>query len=635
MSPQPEKSKGFLIASAAAPHFAFLLCIAKLFALKRDLVPHHVRRQRQLAIAYAAVVVTLSLACLSVPIGSKLAAAALGVMVPGTGFLQWAAGSQILLAVGWASAGLALFFAALILWFATGNLVAPMATWVLLAAASARPELVALDSGQVSAGWQFALAPALAATAGIIGWRQPRKTQARPSLPTATPVPASPPDNDELSIEKLQRLRVLLDRALQPVERFDGFEWRDQFQTAAVRYQVNFMAYALALARANYAPAADAYFLQAQQSLQTKIGDRRLWRYWRVENAWGNFRLGADPVPRQNIMYSGFTALQIGIGGSFDDLILHHRGAPWRSYAPREIAAALTEQYARAPYGLLACEPNWIYPLCNIITMAGLRAMDARAETDHWPDLADRFLHSLDREATAPDGRFIAFRSALTGIAPPSPGGIVMQTFPCLFLNALAPERAQEHWARAREQLDEGDWRRLFWPVDVGNYGFSRAAGYAATAAAAIELGDRQVAAECLARLEDECRSRSDRGVIHREKSSLWAHSCELLALCGRPNGLRNLVEDGTARAGPRLVAAPYPAVLIAKAKSDGRRLELVLHPGAGTCAATLEFGGLLPDRTYSTGQPNQQSLKSDAGGHAVLQTALAERTTLRLEPII
>lgn len=635
MSPQLEKPKGFRARQTAVPFFTFVLCITKQFTIKSAPLPQHVRRQRQLAVAYATVVATLSLLCLILPLGSKLVAVALGIIVPGAGFLQWAAGDQLLFAVGWVLAGLALFFAALILWFATGNLVAPIATWALLAAASARPELFALDSGQVSAGWQFALAPALAATAGILGWRKPQKAQARVIVPRATRVAAPAPDGDELSIETLQRLRVLLDRALQPVERFDGFEWRDQFQTAAVRYQVNFMAYALAMARANYAPAADAYFLKAQQSLQTKIGDRRLWRYWRIENAWGNFLLSADPIPRQNIMYSGFTALQIGIGGSLDDLVLHDRGATWRRYPPSDIAATLAKQYGRAPYGLLACEPNWIYPLCNIITMAGLRALDAWAGTDHWPDLADRFLHSLDREATAPDGSFIAFRSALTGIAPPTPGGIVMQAFPCLFLNALSPELAQEHWVRVRERLDAGDWKRLFWPVDVGNYCFSRAAGYAATAAAAVELGDRQIAAECLARLEDECRSRSDHGIIHREKSSLWAHSCELLARCGRANGLRDLVEDGTARTGPRLVAAPYPAVLIAKARSDGRSLELVLHPGDGSCSATLAFGGLLPGRAYSTGQPSLPTLKSDADGRATLQMALAGRTVLSLEPTI
>lgn len=633
MSPHPEQSKGNPIAQAAVPFFGHILCIAKLFAFERSQLPQHVRRQRRVAITYATVVTALSLMCLVVPLGPKPEAMALGIMVPGTGFLQWAANGQILAAAGWTLAGLSLFIVALIVWFATGNIVAPIATWVLVAAASARPELFALDPIQTSAGWQFALAPVLSGSAGLLAWRRPKAPRMKAVMPEAARVASPAPHRDELPIETLQRLRVLLDRALQPVERFDGFEWRDQFQTAAVRYQVNFMAYALALARANYAPAADAYFLEAQQSLQTKIGDRRLWRYWRLENAWGNFRLGADPVPHQNIMYSGFTALQIGIGGSFRDLVLHDRGTTWRRYAPSDLTTALARQYAGAPYGLLTCEPNWIYPLCNIITMVGLRAIDARAGTDHWSRLADGFLDSLDREATARDGSLIAFRSTVTGIAPPAPGGIVMQAFPCLFLNALSPELAQEHWARVRKRLDAGDWRRLFWPVDVGNYGFSRAAGYAGTAAAAVELGDRQIAAECLARLEDECRSRSDRGVTHREKSSLWAHSCELIALCGRPDGLRDLVADGTARAGPRLIAAPYPAVLIAKAVSDGRSLELVLHPGDGTCVATLEFGGLLPDRAYSTGQPNLPKLTSDAEGRATLQIALAGRTVLSLEP--
>lgn len=578
---------------------------------------------------------TLALVCLIVPLGSKPQAVALGLIVPGVGFLQWAAGDQVLFAVALSMTGLAVFFIALIVWFATGNVVAPIAAWVLSAAASAWPELFALDPHQASAGWPFALAPALAATARIMGWRKREKTQAGTIAPETTRVPASASNGDELSIETLQRMRVLLDRALQPVERFDGFEWRDQFQTAAVRYQVNFIAYALAVARANYTPAADAYFSQAQRSLQAKIGDRRLWRYWQIENAWGNFRLDADPVPQQNIMYSGFTALQIGIGGCFDDLVLHDRSATWRRYPPSDIATALVRQYEAAPYGLLACEPNWIYPLCNIITMAGLRAVDARAGTDHWATLADRFLHSLDREATAPDGSFIAFRSALTGIAPPALGGIVMQAFPCLFLNALSPELALEHWARVRGQLDAGDWRRLFWPVDVGNYGFSRAAGYAGTAAAAVELGDQRIAAACLARLEEECRSRSDQGVVHRENSSLWAHSCELLALCGRPNGLHDLVNNVAPGTGPRLVSAPYPAVLIAKAKSDGRSLQLVVHPGGSACSASLEFSGLHPNRTYSTGQPSVPMLRSDAKGCAILRMALAERTVLNLQPTI
>jgi hypothetical protein len=297
--------------------------------------------------------------------------------------------------------------------------------------------------------------------------------------------------------------------------------------------------------------------------------------------------------------------------------------------------ALLDRQYRTSPYGLLACEPNWIYPLCNLITMAGIRAVDGRLGTDRWQQLAESFLASLDREATRRDGSFIAFRSALTGMAPPAPGGIVMQAFPCLFLNALSPERAQEHWWRVRQCLDHGSWQRLFWPVDVGNYGFSRASSYAATAAAAVEMGDTAIAEECLRRLEIECPSREVDGVIHRERASLWAHTLEMLARCGAPDGFRELVERPGHEHGPRLISAPYPDVIVAHAMREERGLKLVLHPGHETSRPLLEFGGLIPDRHYRTGIDDQPFLKVDAGGRALLRLQLVGRTSLSLEPVV
>ena len=120
--------------------------------------------------------------------------------------------------------------------------------------------------------------------------------------------------------------------------------------------------------------------------------------------------------------------------------------------------------------------------------------------------------------------------------------------------------------------------RRLFWPVDVGNYGFSRAAGYAATAAAAVELGDPGIAQECLQRLEAECSSRCDSGVIHRDRASLWAHALELVARCSGQDGMRGLTGNADRKDGPRLVRADYFDVLVARAHADDRVLELVLY---------------------------------------------------------
>jgi len=592
-------------------------------------LPYHVKRQRRVFALYGALVTALTIASHAVP--SALAPALLGTMFPGAGFLHWAAGDQVVIATVLFLAGLGLFMTALVLWFATGNLIAPSLTWMTLAVVSSDPNLFGLSSTEVASGWPSLLAPFTVIGLGLVLLRP-----ARPPRAQSVVVLPEPKNSDaaELSLEELPRLRLLLDRALQPVERFDGFEWRDQFQSAAVRYQVNFVAYALALARHRTAPAADACYHEAQQRLLTKIGDRRMWSYWRLENAWGNFRLNADPIPHQNIMYPGFTALQMAIGGTGSDLILHDKGREWWRHDLAAIAQRLAQQYETAPYGLLACEPNWIYPLCNLITMTGLKAADAHTGAGHWPRLAEAFLRSLDREGTKADGSFIAFRSALTGIAPPTPGGIVMQSFPCLFLNSLAPDLAEAHWRRIRARLDNGDWRRLFWPADIGNYGVSRATSYTATAAAAAEMGDTEIAQECLRRLDTECPSHLDHGVIHRERASLWAHALEIAARSTRKNGWRDLVAPPRTDGGPRLARAPYPDVLIARAEADGGKLHLVLYPGCGDGAQLIELSGLMPERCYRIGHENAPVLKADRAGHATLRVTLHGRTVLTIEPL-
>lgn len=595
---------------------------------------HHRRQQGRTLLAYAAL-----LAVAIAPVACGLddhahKAILLGMTFPGAGFLGWAPGQE-LLAAGLFGAGLCVFGLSLILWFATGNVVAPLGVWAALAALAGMPAAIGLETTPI-AGWPWLIGPAVLATAALAWlWSGIRVPTSRSlgtcSFPMAAGLQAVP---DEASLDALRRMRLLLDRALQPVDRFDGFEWRDQFQTGAVRYQVNFMSYALAMAQHRHVPAATGCFADAQHRLMAKIGDNRLWRYWALENAWGNLRLGADPVPRQNIMYSGFTALQMALSDG-DRLELHRGGELWRGYDLGEVTEALSQQYRASRYGLLACEPNWIYPLCNLITMVGIKASDAQLGTDRWQQLSAPFLASLAREATRSDGSFIAFRSSLTGIAPPAPGGIVMQAFPCLFLNALSPELAQEHWHRVRQWLDKGSWSRLFWPVDVGNYGFSRASSYAATAAAAVEMGDTAIAAECLGRLEEECPSREIGGVIHREHASVWAHALEMLARSSQANGLRDLVARPSPGRGPRLVSAPYPDILVARAVAEGGNLELVLHPGGASSASVIEIGGLMPERHYDTGLPDQPFLKADPDGCALLPVALAGRTALTIKRVV
>jgi hypothetical protein len=597
----------------------------------------HTRLQQARCLGlYGALTGASTVAAMSGWFGDAAQAQLLGIGLPGAGFLHWAAGGQAWLATGCALAGVACFVASLVLWFAMGNVLAPLTYWIVLAWLAGRPQVLGLQPDLPAPAWPWVIAPGLWLTAAL-AWTRQAKTaplpQANRTPKVISAIPSDP--TDEMSLDDLKRQHLLLDRALQPVDAFNGFEWRDQFQTAAVRYQVNFTAYALALAQRRYAPAAEVYLSEAQQNLLGKIGNRRLWRYWRIENAWGRLRLGADPVPEANIMYSGFTLLQMALSGGAKDLVLHHAAREWRRYSQSEIAALLEQQYRRSPYGLLACEPNWIYPLCNLITASGIKTADSQLGTQRWQGLADDFRDSLHREGTQPDGSFIAFRSALTGIAPPAAGGIVMQASPCLFLNALDSDLAAQHWSRVRKQLAQHKWERLFWPVDVGNYGFSRASSYAAAAAAAVELGDSETARECLQRLDAECPSREHGGVIHRDHASLWAHALEMIARTGKTGGFRDASDSAPNSNGPRLAKAAYPDVLIARAVAQGRSLELVLYSGSDETLPLIELSGLLPERHYHTGHPDQPFLRTNSSGRALLKVALRGRTALTIKPVV
>jgi hypothetical protein len=563
-------------------------------------------------------------------------ALALGLAFPGTGFLHWADGGQSVWVIALFVMSLGMFGAALATWFATGNVMLPPLLWLAAAAAAMRPDLFVLDDRLAQSNTELLIPALLMSSLAARGMIRPH-APAVPPKPALARLPALPTlPRDEISLDDLKRLRLLADRALQPVEAFDGFEWRDQFQTAAVRYQVNFIAYALAVARRNYLPAMTAWLGEAQARLLAKQGDPRLWRHWVLENAWGNLRLGRDPIPRGNIMSTGFVALQMAIGDTGASLDLRRGGASWRRYGIEDMGDILARQYCEAPLGLLSCEPNWIYPLCNLITACGLRAADHRTGSAHWPGIAARFGGGLVGEFTTPTGDFVPFRSSLTGFAAPGVGGAVMQTFPCLFLNALYPDLAAAHWERVQRRASARGWRRALWPIDVGNYGFTRAAGYAASAAAAVEMGDVASARTLLDLLDMDCPGTTVEGVTHRPRASLWAHALELTARLGCTGGFRGLIESpDDAPAGPHLADADYPEILVAAARREGEVLRLVLHPGGAGAIRPIAIAGLKPSRHYRTGLADQPFARADETGRAVVAVPLHARTELRIVPVI
>jgi hypothetical protein len=119
----------------------------------------------------------------------------------------------------------------------------------------------------------------------------------------ARAVAAPDPAQRELSEAQLGMARYALDRALQPIGDLNGYDHRDQFQTAALRYQINHLGFSLALLQCHYAPSFQGYLGQAQRNLIEQYLQRKIWNYWIYETAWGHLNLtNFDPANRDNIM---------------------------------------------------------------------------------------------------------------------------------------------------------------------------------------------------------------------------------------------------------------------------------------------------------------------------------------------
>jgi hypothetical protein len=614
------------------------------------------RRMLRTGAVYA-LVFSLGLAIAQLADGAQWKAFGLGLMWPGGGFLAhadpagWHGAAHLLLA-GFA---LAAFVAALFLWLATGNALAPPAVWLSAALAAA-----SMNHGEVSNGATWLL-PALllgAIAAGVAAatlWQAAavaRRQAANRYLATAggelakTFARTETTRAEEFSPDDLKLLRFVLDRALQPLPSFNGFEWLDQYQTAAVRYQLNFMGYALSMAQATRLPAFGGYLDEAQRRLIEKQTDHRVWRYWEAENRWGNLAQDPNPVARDNIMFTGFCAAQIAMfqaaSGRRDydeaDSFNFRHPSGKRFYSDfGALVATLERESRQSGFGLIPCEPNWIYPLCNTIGAAAMKAREMQSGGMPWSSYEDLFRRRLEAEFTDLSGRFVSCRSTYTGLALPAIGGAPPQAMASFFLNATMPDLALRHWLLLRRNLlDENQALQLscFWPIDTGNYRFSRAAAFAGTALAAVEMGDEQVAALCLAELAQRYPPAPGAESFYRLDASVWAHAVELLARSGAHNGLRHLIgKPDAVRTGPMICDVRYPDVLVARAVAQDGMLDAVLYPGKRNGRHRVGLSGLAPGAVYACDGAEEPRIVADAQGRTTLIVCLDGRRALRVRP--
>lgn len=592
---------------------------------------------------------------------AHLAAFGLGVTFPGAGFLLYATGElastafHVALFLGTVFA----FVISLFLWVATGNLLAPLTVWIGSALYAASMSHHHYWEG---ATW---IVPFTILAAGVYFYlRRSGQVQQlhaerdrindylKDKTTVATPLnSAGLPSVEALPESSLPLLRFLLDRALQPIDTFHGFDKIDEFREAAKRYQLCNSSYALSLLQYNHTPAFRGYLSQAQENLAIKMQDHRCWSYWRYENMWGNFNSNPDPLAFDNIMYYGWYGAMLGMNASNENnhqfsepgaIRLQHPNGQVFSYSFHDVCEIIYNNFKKSEFCLFPCEPRWIYPMCNNFGAVSLVLHDRLYGTNYWAEVGERYLQSLSDEFITLDGRVLAIRDYRTGLTVPGLTSSMADAAAAYFMNPVAPQLARRSWEILRHDFitrtEQGvNLKTNGWDnIDFGNYRPSKATTYGLIAAAAKEVGDTEISDLMLQKLDATHPSRIVDGIQHYEKASVSAHAVIFCARNMRPNGLHDLINVGMPKPwqqGPILAKAEYPKVLVTRAVSDGQALDLKLVPGQHAGKEALGICQLQPNQTYRVSGALESQLTANAQGEATLNVALDSAKQVMITP--
>ena len=592
-----------------------------------------------------------------------LRAAGLSLAFPGGGFLYDAAPLLFLLTL------VAMAFAVLLWWGLSAFFAVPLA-WLLSVAGSA---WLAAGRGLTApdgATWDWAIPVVLLGTALLYATLLYRSRAAHRAkvasipamnayLQTAqTPQPvASALQPTDLDREVLGWLYEL---ALQPPDQFEGFDWGEQFHGGTcLRYQLAFLGESLAAYAANALPNHQQVIEPALAALIQRMTDQRVWKYWRLENFLATGRVNPDPIINDNVMLTGFYQSQISMyeaatgSTKFDEpgsLKFVWKDGRVFAYDHKSLSEAIVDNLERSTLGLYSCEPTWVFTVCNTQAAQGLIGYDRVHGTDYWGRVAPRFRKGLLEEMMTADGAFRHIRTNLLGFSFNDGDGTGEYfTSGSHGWEDIAPDLAQrgkvfalrdvkEKMAALEAKIVDGHLDLTFPPSrERATYIMSSLGSWTGIIGAASAVGNEAVAGAATRAMWRDCatgRRFPDRPLAAGVQSIAVA----LWPLWGRPLSLGQITLRGyVAPRGPILAHAPWPDVIVTKARSeDGRSLDLVVEPfrDAGPEAKTFRFTALTPAARYRLqGGSVDAVFAADATGGAAVSFPVAGRLNLRLAP--
>lgn len=589
-----------------------------------------------------------------------LRAAALGLLFPGAGLTAVATIPSLLTFV----VAVALIPVCLFAWFGCGGIFFPLFLWTgttALAGAMARESVfdgaayfwaVACIAGIIYVTLRTKAAHVAAETkrAGRNAYLL-QAVQANQEKAMVAAVPGS----RELDLKTLRFVQWWIELSLKPFGDWTYHDRIDQFQTAALRYQLYEAIYCLGLYQCHYTPNFHGYLNEAQKHVIHKSCTKDVMNFWKWESLLGKFNAHDwDPIKKDNIMVTGYVLQAIGI---------YENNTGDKHFSEKDSLEFVVTENARYKtdfqglndavysnmtadsYCLYPCEPNWIYTPCNLVGIGGIVAADRALKTTHGDSLKAAFLHALEAEFTEPDGSILPIRSQLTGFTIPGLCGVLTDCVNSLLCAAYLPAIAHRNWAISRQESVRYDEKGRLTIVglqgadklDPGNYKAGEGCLRGVFGAAAAEYGDVKIRDECLKQLDEEYFPvyATPTGSLKNKGLSTAAQGTALRARLIQYQDWTNMMNQGpaeTAFTGPILSGANFEEVLVAKAFSHtGKDLDLVLYNNADAGVFELGVSRLQPGQKYAYEGGN---LVAGSDGTASFKARVEGRTQIVIEPV-
>ena len=407
---------------------------------------------------------------------------------------------------------------------------------------------------------------------------------------------------------------------------------------SALRFQLSYMAYALALAHVHRLPAAPGVFKQPLENLITKILHPDVWHYWsNASTGMGplNKDLGPlprawDPVAKDNIMFSAYVqSIALMYHYLFRDdryaqpgaLTMRLKSMFWNQggytfeYDEKALNALIYWQMAEQGFLGVACEPGCVFQVCNQPSIIGFRMHDLVYGGEMAAEASKGYLAAWNEFGMLDDaGNFktMVLTNTRTPLTAPNPQltfwlmtllhswypDIVETQYPLLMERVLLDGPDGSKWVKPMMQPGND----LAPPIDLGW-----------TVCAASEIGDTETVTSMLAYADRFLNPAwQDGGYFYKRRDANFdengffigmdAAAGNALLHYARLNvkdGIKKLYEgpfDDTHFAQPALVDLPEN-LDVRRAVFDAGRQALVLTLGALPARRKIRLGIRAPGR--------------------------------------